>query len=105
MPEAVGVVDVFVAAEPPKGGLRERTDHPVLPVLASSRVHKTVSSYLGQSDGVVEFPERQKSRIGRDLGAVEFQLQSTVEIQSHSPGLTVTHRVSHPYPSNPTTTY
>ena len=105
MPEAVGVVDVLVAAEPPEGGLTEQTDHPVLPVLAGSRVHKTVSSYLGQSEGVVELPERQKPRIGCDLRTVEFQLQPTVEVQPQSPGFTFTHRVSHPNPSNPPTTH
>jgi hypothetical protein len=31
--EAVGVVDVLVAADPPEGGLTEQADHPVLPVL------------------------------------------------------------------------
>jgi hypothetical protein len=81
MPEAIGVIDVLVAAEPPEGGLTEQADHPVLPVLASSRVHKTVSSHLGQSEGLVEFPERQKPRIGSDLGTVELQLQPTVEVQ------------------------
>jgi hypothetical protein len=36
---------------------------------------------------------------------VELQLQPTVEVQPQSPGFTFTHRVSHPKPSNPTTTY
>jgi hypothetical protein len=77
----------------------------VLPVLPGSRVHKTVSSYLGQSEGLVEFPERQKPRVGRDLGAMEFQFQSTVEIKPQFPGFTFTQPVSHPNPSNPTTTH
>jgi hypothetical protein len=98
MPEAVGVVHVFIAAEPPECGLTEQTDHPVLPVLPGPWVNKTVSSYLGQSEGLVEFPERQKPRIERDLRSVEFQLQPTVEVQPQCPGFTFTHRVSHPQP-------
>ena len=77
----------------------------MLPVLPGPQVHKTVSCYLGQSEGLVEFPERQKPRIGCDLGTVEFPLQPTVDVQPQSPGFTFTHRVSHPNPSNPTTTY
>jgi hypothetical protein len=32
MPEAIGVIYVLVAAEPPEGGLTEQADHPVLSV-------------------------------------------------------------------------
>jgi hypothetical protein len=65
----------------------------------------TVSSYLGQSEGLVEFPERQKHGVGRDLGAMELQFQSTVEIKPQSFGFTFTQPVSRPNPSNPTTTH
>jgi hypothetical protein len=79
--EAVGVVDVLVAAEPPEGGLTEQADHPVLSVPSGPRVHQAFPRGLGQSESVIDFSERKKSRIGCDLRTVEFRLQPTVEIK------------------------
>ena len=103
--QAVGVVDILVAAEPPEGGLAKQAGHPVLSVLAGSWVHKPLAGHLRQSEGFVKLPEGKKPGIGRDLGTVELQLQPSVEIQPQHPRLTFTHRVSHPNPSNSTTTH
>jgi hypothetical protein len=64
-----------------------------------------VSSYLGQSEGLVEFSERHKPGAGRDLGAMKLLFQSTFEIKPQSPEFMFTQPVSHPNPSNPTTTH
>jgi hypothetical protein len=105
MPEAIGVVDVLVAAEPPERGLTEQADHPMLSVPSGPRVHKPLSGRLRQSEGFIKLPERKEPCIGRDLGTVEFQLQAPIEIKPQCPGFTFTHQVSHLNPSNPTATY
>jgi hypothetical protein len=102
MPEAIGVVDVLVAAEPPERGLTEQADHPMLSVPSGPRVHKPLSGRLRQSEGFIKLPERKEPCIGRDLGTVEFQLQAPIEIKPQCPGFMFTHQVSHLNPSNPT---
>src|SRR5512134_422543 len=105
MPEAVGIVDVFVAAEPPEGGLAEQPDHPVLSVLAGSGIDQALAHDLRQSERIIEFPKGKQASIRRDLRAVELQLQPTVEIEPQHPGFAFTRRVSHPILSNLSATY
>jgi hypothetical protein len=67
VPETVGVVHILIAAEPPERGLTEQAVHPVLSVPSGPWVHQAFPRGLGQSESVIEFSERKKSRIGRDL--------------------------------------
>jgi hypothetical protein len=95
VPKTVGIIDVLLAAEPSEHGLTEQSGHPVLSVPSGSRVRKTFSSHLGQSEGIVKVPEWKKPRIGSDLRYVKFQLQPTVEIQPQCPRFPFTHRANH----------
>ena len=42
--------------------------------------HLSCLGNLGPAKGMVKFPVGEKSSVGSDLGTVELQLQSTVEI-------------------------
>jgi hypothetical protein len=46
------------------------------PVLVSAR---TSPGQVCQAERIVEIPEREQSSVGRDLGAMEFQLQAGIE--------------------------
>ncbi len=93
--EAVGVVHILIAAEPPERGLTEQADHLVLSVPSGPRVHKPLSGRLRQSEGFVKLPEGKKPCIGRDLGTVEFQLQAPVETKPQRPVSRFTRRARH----------
>jgi hypothetical protein len=72
----------------------------VPPVPAGSWIDQSFARNLGQSKDVIEFPKGKKARIRRDLGAVELELQPTVEMQSQRPGFAFTRRLGHLVSSN-----
>ncbi|EDP63203.1 hypothetical protein BAL199_30537 [alpha proteobacterium BAL199] len=79
MAEAVGVVDIFVPGKPTEHRLPELGDQGVAVVLAGPAVGQHLPGHLGQTEGIIEFPEGEQSGIGGDPGAVEFQLEAAVK--------------------------
>jgi len=77
--QPVGIVHVLVASEPAKDGLAKLRDQRVAAVLARPGLCKDVSGQVCQAESIVEIPEREQSSVGRDLGAVECQLQAGIE--------------------------
>ncbi len=98
-PETVGVVYIFVTAEPSERRLTEQAGHPMLTVLAGPGIDQMFLGNLGQSESVIEFPKGKEAPIRRDLRTMELQLQTTVKIEPQNPGFTFTRRVSHSTPS------
>ncbi len=83
--EPVGVVHVVVAAKASENGLTELPDKTVTTVLPATGVREYVPGNLGQSDRIIQFPVRQQSSVGSDLGTVELRLQPTVKIHPQNP--------------------
>jgi hypothetical protein len=54
-------------------------DQGVAAVLARPGVSESLSGQVCQAEGIIEIPEREQTSVGRDLGAVEFQLQAGIE--------------------------
>ncbi len=52
----------------------------MLGVLATPRLRQNLSAKLSQSKRINQFPIREQTGIGRDVAAMEFQLQAAVEI-------------------------
>ena len=91
-PEAVRIVHVLVPGEAAEHGLAELREQRVAPVLAAARIVKRVGGQRRQAEGVVEFAEREQAGVGGDRGAVEFELQATVEIEPETVVLAFTRR-------------
>src|SRR5262245_9955593 len=98
VPESVGVVHVFVAGEPAEHGLTELGEQRVASVLPGARVGEEISSQRRQAERVIEFPEREQAGVGSDGGAVEFELQATVESEPETLPIAFTRRTIHPPP-------
>ena len=79
MRQPIGVVHVFVPGQPPEYGLAQLRDQGVAAVLARPCIRKDFSGQVCQAERIVEIPEREQSSVGRDLGAVECQLQAGIE--------------------------
>ena len=93
--EPVSIVHIVVAAKASENGLAELPDKTVATVLPTTGVRECVPDNLGQSDRIIQFPVRQQSGVGSDLGTVELKLEPTVKIQPQNPLFRFTHRVSH----------
>ena len=78
-PEPVGVVHVLVSGEASIDGLAKQTDAAVPEVLAGAVIANGVVDRRGQTESVVEFTVGEQTRVGRDLRAMETQLQAAVE--------------------------
>ncbi len=83
--EPVGIVHVVVAAKASENGLAELPDKTVATVLPTTGVRECVPGVLAQSDCIIQFPVRQQSSVGSDLGTVELKLEPTVKIQPQNP--------------------
>jgi hypothetical protein len=99
MPEAVGVVDVLVAAEPPERGLKEQLSFPSGPWVHQAFPAASVSPRASSSSRKGRGPASDVTLIR------EIELQPTVEVQPQSPAITFTYQASHPNPSNATATH
>ena len=71
------------------------------PVLAGTTVGKNISSHLSKFNGGIKLSIGEQTGVSSDLGPVELQLQSTVEIDPKAPLFRFTHRVSHINTPNP----
>jgi hypothetical protein len=57
MPEAIGVVDILVPGKATEHRLAELRRQGVAVVPAGPTVGQNLPGYLGQAEGVIEFPE------------------------------------------------
>jgi hypothetical protein len=53
-------------------------------VLACPRVGQVLARDLHQSEGIVQFAMGKQAGVGGDIGAVQLELQSAVEIEPRS---------------------
>ena len=105
--QPVRIVHILVACQAPEHGLAELSNQGVASVRAGAGVRQNVSSGLAQTKGIVEFAAGQQTTIGRDLGAVELQLQAGIERDPESGSVFFTRCTVHlqptPAPLMPTT--
>ena len=95
MPQAQGVIDIFVAGKPPEHRLPQQPDQRMAAIPAGARIRQQVTRHRAETEGVVEFTVGQQSSIGGDLGAMELQLQPAVEIEPERALDRFTRRVRH----------
>ncbi len=99
------IVHVVVAAKASENGLAELPNKTVTTVLLTTDIRERVPGNLAQSGRIIQFPVRQQPSVGSDLGTVELQLQTAVEIDPKAPLFRITHRESdiHRSKCSPTT--
>ena len=93
---SVGIVHVVVPTKAPENGLAELPDKTVATVFPTTSVREYAPGNLAQPDRIVQFPVRQQSRIGSDLGTVELKLEPTVNNLASKPPLSI-HPSGEPY--------
>ena len=96
--QPVGIVHVFVAGQPPQHGLAQLSDQRVAAVLARSGAGETLSGDRCQPKRLIKFTKGEQTGVGRDLGAVELQLQAGIEGDPESGSFCVTRRSVHLQP-------
>jgi len=72
-PEAVGIVHVLVAGQPPEHRLAQQADQQVSAILAGARIGERIGSRVGQAQRVIQFAIGQQPGIGGDCGAAKLQ--------------------------------
>jgi hypothetical protein len=77
--EPLGVVDIFVAGEPPKHRLAEQTAQLVARVLATAAVEELRDRHGGEPEGIIKLAVCEQTAVRGALGAVEFKLDPAVE--------------------------
>jgi len=79
MRQPVGIVHILVPRQAPEHRLTELANQDMTAVLARPGIRKDCSGQLRKAEGIIEIPQREQPSVGRDLGAVEFQLQAGIE--------------------------
>ena len=82
MPQALGIVDIFVSGKPSEHRLPQQPDQSVTAIPAGACVGEHVPGHRAETEGVVELTVGQQSGIGGDPGAMELELQPAVEKSS-----------------------
>jgi hypothetical protein len=93
VPQALGIIHVFVSGKATKYRLPEQPGQCAPTILASSCVGQNITRHRRQSEHVVEFTACQQSCIGRDHGTAKLQHQAAVEIEPNNVGFRFTRRV------------
>jgi len=83
--QAIGVVHVLVAREPPEHRLPQQSDERMPTIPAGACIRKRVTGHVGQAERIVQLPIGQQPRIGGDHRAAELQPQAPVEIEPQRP--------------------
>src|SRR5262249_41610135 len=91
--EALGIIDILVARQATVEGLAEQSQQAVLGVLSGAGLVQAVGRGVGQSESIIEFPVGEESGVAGDGGAVELQLDLTVEVNAEGVVWAVTHEV------------
>jgi hypothetical protein len=79
--QPVGIVHVLIPGEATKDGLTDLGCQGMAPVPPGSGIGESLPGKFRQAEGIIEFPEGEETGVGRDPGAVELQLQATVEFE------------------------
>jgi hypothetical protein len=95
MRQPVGIVHVLVPRQAPEYRLTELANQDMAAVLARPGIRKDCSGQLRQAEGIIEIPKREQPSVGRDLGAVEFELQAGIERDPKSGLVFFTHCTAH----------
>ena len=95
MRKPLGVVDMFVAGEPPKHRSAEQTAQLVARVLATAAVEELRDRDVDEPEGIIELAVREQTAVRGDPGAVEFELDPAVEIDPQRLRCCFTHRIGH----------
>ncbi len=82
MRQPVRIVHILVARQAPKHRLAELAQQGMASVRAGAGVRQNLSSDLAQTEDIVEFAAGKQPAVGRDLGAVKFELEAAVKHQS-----------------------
>jgi hypothetical protein len=93
--EPLGVVDVFVAGQPPEHRLPKQPGQGVTRVLATAVIEELGDRDRGEPDGIVQLTVGEPTAVRGDPGAVEFQLDPPVETDPQRLLSCFTHRVRH----------
>jgi hypothetical protein len=97
--EPRGVVDILVAGEAAEYRLPKQPAQLVTGVLATAAIEELGNRDIGEFEGIVEFAVSKQAAVRCDPGAVEFQLDPTVEIDPERLRFRFTHRVRHDRPA------
>ena len=95
MPQAQGVVDIFVSGKPSEHRLPQQPDQRVTAIPAGACIGEQVTRHRAETESVVELAVGQQSGIGGDPGAMELELQPAVEIEPQRALDRFTRRVRH----------
>ena len=95
MPQALGIVDIFVSGKPCEHRLPQQADQSVTAVLAGACIGEHVAHHRAETESIVQLAVGQQSRIRGDPGAMEFELQPAVEIEPQGALDLFTRRVRH----------
>jgi hypothetical protein len=74
MPQAQGVVDIFVSGKPSKHRLPQQPDQRVTAIPAGTCIGEHVASDRAKTENIVELAVGQQSGIGGDPGPMELEL-------------------------------
>jgi hypothetical protein len=95
MPQALGIVDIFISDKPSEHRLPQQPDQSVTAIPTGACVGEHVPGHRAETEGVVEFTVGQQCGIGGDPGAMELELQPAVEIEPQRALDRFTRRVRH----------
>jgi hypothetical protein len=94
--EPLGIVHVLVSGEPAIDRLPQQAEELMLNVLSATPLGEGRGGHRGQTERVVQFSVSEQTAIGGDPGAVELELDPTVEGDPNRRLFRFTHRVRHP---------
>jgi hypothetical protein len=77
--QTFSVIHVLVSGETTEHGLPQETRQHVSSVLAATTIRQHCAGKRGKTESVIQVTVGEQSRIGRDAGAVKFQLEAPVE--------------------------
>ena len=77
--EPLGVIDILVAREPAEHRLPKQSFQRVARVLAAAAVEELRDRHVGEPERVIQLAVGEQAAVGCDPGAVEFELDPSVE--------------------------
>jgi hypothetical protein len=95
MRQAIGIVDVLIAGEAAEHRLPKQASQQVAGILATAALRQHRTCEIREAEHVIQFSMGQDAGVGGDATAVEFQLQSAVEIDPQATVVRFTRRVFH----------
>ena len=104
MGKTFGIVHILIADEAAEHRLAQQASQYVPSVLAAPALRQRRARQIGEAERVVQFPLGQQAGVGGDPAAVEFQLQSPVEINPQRPIIRFTRWVLHRHAASLKTT-